>query len=50
MIVEYVTDKLITPNEIADLRQAVGWNRLEEELNRPDLADFLRIAVTTRKN
>lgn len=44
MIVEYVTDKLITPNEIADLRQAVGWNRLEEEFNRLDLADFLRIA------
>ncbi len=43
-MLHYSAEHPITPVEIADLRQAVGWNRLEEELNRPQFADFFQLA------
>lgn len=42
-MMRYVTEVEILPKEIADLRQAVGWNRMERELNHPLLKDYFRI-------
>ncbi len=41
---EYGLNDLVTVQEIADLRQAVGWNRMEEEYRNPKLKNFFEIA------
>ncbi len=33
----YTMDEKIAPQAVADLRQAVGWNRMEAELMNPQL-------------
>lgn len=33
----------IDPGQIADLREAVGWNRMENELRRSDLQNLFEI-------
>ena len=32
------------PMQLADLREAVGWNRMEEALKRPELSNLFEIS------
>lgn len=41
---DYIINEAISALEIADLRQSVGWNRMECELASDKLQEFLRIA------
>lgn len=41
---DYKINEDISALELADLRQSVGWNRMEYELSGNKLQDFLRIA------
>jgi len=41
---DYRLNEKISFLTLADLRQSVGWNRMEQELGNPKLQDFLTIA------
>lgn len=41
---DYRVNEKIPVLNLADLRQSVGWNRMEQELGNPKLQDFLTIA------
>lgn len=41
---DYRLNEEISTWTLADLRQSVGWNRMEQELGNPKLQDFLTIA------
>ena len=41
---DYRLNEKISVMILADLRQSVGWNRMERELGNPKLQDFLSIA------
>ncbi|NMM62292.1 GNAT family N-acetyltransferase [Clostridium sp. P21] len=41
---DYRLNEKIPILTLADLRQSVGWNRMERELGNPKLQDFLTIA------
>lgn len=41
---DYRLNEKISVSALADLRQSVGWNRMERELGNPKLQDFLTIA------
>jgi len=41
---DYRLNEKISVLTLADLRQSVGWNRMERELGNPKLQDFLTIA------
>lgn len=41
---DYRLNEEISVLTLADLRQSVGWNRMEQELGNPQLQDFLTIA------
>ncbi len=41
---DYRLNEKISAWTLADLRQSVGWNRMEQELGNPKLQDFLTIA------
>ncbi len=43
MIFKY--NEKVDVKELCDLRQAVGWNRMEKELSNPRLRSFYHIAV-----
>ncbi len=42
---EYLMDGQAEPQEIADLRDAVGWNRMEEAYRRPEMRNLFEIGV-----
>jgi ribosomal protein S18 acetylase RimI-like enzyme len=41
----YKYNELISPEAMADLRESVGWNRMEKEYGNPLLTSFFHIAV-----
>ena len=41
----YRMNELIDPEEISSLREAVGWNRMEQEFRDPLLTSYCHIAV-----
>ena len=41
----YKYNESVDVNELCDLRQAVGWNRMEKELMDPRLKSYYHIAV-----
>lgn len=41
---KYIVNKDIQASEIADLRQSVGWNSMEKELNNHNLKDYCNLA------
>lgn len=42
--VDYRVNEKVSASSLADLRQSVGWNRMEQELGNPKLKDFLTIS------
>ncbi len=43
MMYEY--NKQVSSKQLGDLRESVGWNRMEKEYNNPMLQSFYHIAV-----
>ena len=41
----YKYNESISPKAIADLRESVGWNRMEKEYGNPLMTSFFHIAV-----
>lgn len=41
----YVFDAPVTPAALGDLRQAVGWNRMERDLSDPGLKRFMHLCA-----
>ena len=41
----YKYNESISPEAMADLRESVGWNRMEKEYGNPLLTSFFHIAV-----
>ena len=46
----YKYNEKIDVKEICDLRQSVGWNRMEKEMADPRLTSFYHIAVYEEEN
>lgn len=42
--IKYIENKDVTANEIAKLRQSVGWNKMEECYNNPNMRSYYHIA------
>ncbi|MGG7142961.1 GNAT family N-acetyltransferase [Clostridium nigeriense] len=40
----YIINEKVDVCSLSDLRQSVGWNRMENELKNPKLQDFITIA------
>ncbi len=40
---EFILDKRIPPKEIADLRQSVGWNRMDRALSSAEMNNLFEI-------
>lgn len=43
MVFKY--NEKVDPNSLSDLREAVGWNRMEKELKNPLIDSYFHIAV-----
>ena len=41
----YICDEPVSVNDLADLRESVGWSRMEKEYNNPLLTSYYHIAV-----
>jgi len=41
----YICNEAVSVNDLADLRESVGWNRMEKEYNNPLLTSYYHIAV-----
>ena len=41
----YICNETVSVNDLADLRESVGWNRMEKEYNNPLLTSYYHIAV-----
>ena len=41
----YKMNELINPEDISSLREAVGWNRMDQELSNPLFTSYCHIAV-----
>lgn len=41
---DYRVNEKVSVSSLADLRQSVGWNRMEQEFGNPKLKDFLTIS------
>ena len=41
----YKYNESISPEAMADLRESVGWNRMEKEYGNPLMTSFFHIAV-----
>ena len=41
----YVCNEAVSVKELADLRESVGWNRMEKEYKNPLLTSYYHIAV-----
>ncbi len=46
----YEFNKKVSSKALADLREAVGWNRMEKEYNNPLLTSYFHIAVYEENN
>ena len=44
-MIRYEFDAAVSPADIADLRQAVGWNRMERDLSDPRLTTALHLCA-----
>ena len=44
-MIRYEFDATVSPADIADLRQAVGWNRMERDLSDPRLTTALHLCA-----
>ena len=44
-MIRYEFDATVSPADIADLRQAVGWNRIERDLSDPLLTTTLQLCA-----
>ena len=44
-MIRYEFDAAVSPADIADLRQAVGWNRMERDLSDPRLTTTLHLCA-----
>lgn len=44
-MIRYEFDAAVSPADIADLRQAVGWNRMERDLSDPRLTTTLQLCA-----
>lgn len=44
-MISYEFDAAVSPADIADLRQAVGWNRMERDLSDPRLTTTLQLCA-----
>lgn len=44
-MIRYEFDATVSPADIADLRQAVGWNRMERDLSDPRLTTTLHLCA-----
>ena len=44
-MIRYEFDATVFPADIADLRQAVGWNRMERDLSDPRLTTTLQLCA-----
>ena len=42
---KYIINKSVSAKSIADLRQSVGWNRMEAVFNNPLMTSYLHISV-----
>ena len=42
---KYIINKSVSAKSIADLRQSVGWNRMESAYNNPLMTSYLHISV-----
>ncbi|WP_426350686.1 hypothetical protein ACPWSR_05435 [Alloiococcus sp. CFN-8] len=45
---DYRINEKVSALDLSDLRQSIGWNRMESELKNPKLKDFLTIACYER--
>ena len=41
----YVCNEAVSVKELADLRESIGWNRMESEYKNPLLTSYYHIAV-----
>ena len=41
----YICNETVSVNDLADLRESVGWSRMEKEYNDPLLTSYYHIAV-----
>lgn len=41
----YIYNETVSVNDLADLRESVGWNRMENEYKNPWLTSYYHIAV-----
>lgn len=41
----YCVNETLSPGSIADLRQSVGWNRMESAYNDPNMISYAHIAA-----
>ena len=41
----YICNETVSVNDLADLRESVGWSRMEKEYNNPLLSSYYHIAV-----
>ena len=41
----YICNETVSVNDLADLRESVGWNRMENEYKNPLLTSYYHIAV-----
>ena len=48
-MLRYEFDATVSPADIADLRQAVGWNRMERDLSDPRLTTTLQLCAFDEK-
>ena len=48
-MISYEFDATVSPADIADLRQAVGWNRMERDLSDPRLTTTLQLCAFDEK-
>ena len=44
-MIRYEFDATVSPADIADLRQAVGWNRMQRDLSDPRLTTTLQLCA-----
>ncbi|MCD5002316.1 GNAT family N-acetyltransferase [Enterococcus saccharolyticus] len=49
-MLKYQIDGSVSGKAIADLRESVGWNRLEEEFSHPLLRDYFSISCWDDEN
>ncbi len=46
----YVENKSTSAKAIADLREAIGWNRMENVYKNPSMTSYFHIAAMTAKS